>query len=100
MPFNPFIELFRRPIFVLSWLGYLLVMVGIVVLLVPWSVRKAAKLVNAYLRDRMSDDWWSFGDTRKGYIPPTDWLLSAFWVVFVLGIAAWALGTVVWLVGG
>lgn len=39
------------------------------------------------------------GDSTAGYIPPAGWLAWAFGVCVVLAIAAWALGTLVWLVG-
>lgn len=99
MPPNPFIELARDPIATLGWLGYFFGMVAIVVALVPWAIRHGAKLIDAYYRDRKSDDWWAFGDARTGYIPPGDWLLGAFKVLAVLAVASWALGSLVWLVG-
>lgn len=100
VPFNPFIELAREPVGTLAWLGYLLLMFGILVLAVPWAVRKSVWLYARYRTNRAGDDWWSFGDHRKGYIPPTGWLAQAFVVCLVLAVAMWALGTVVWMVGG
>lgn len=100
MAFNPFIELFREPVATLAWLGYFLSMVAIVAVAGPWSIRQTAWLVARYRKNRRSDAWWSFGDNPNGYIPPTDWLWHLFWVIITLSIVAWALGTVVWLVGG
>lgn len=100
MPPNPFIELARSPVATLAWLGYLLAMTGVVILAVPWAVRKTAWLVARYRIDRTSDTWWSFGEGNRGYIPPAGWLLNAAAVVFVLAVAAWAMGSLVWLVGG
>ena len=96
MSINPFVELARDPVASLAWLGYLLLMIGVVVLAVPWSVRKVAWLVARYYQNRASDSWWSFGDRRHGYIPPAGWLAHAFSVCLVVALSAWALGTVVW----
>lgn len=114
MPPNPFIELARDPIATFAWLGYgllllaiVLAVLAVVVVAVPWSIRQTAKLVAHYYRDRRSDDWWSFGDTPVGYLPPGSWLAGAFKVVavyialaFLMGIASWAVGGLIWLVGG
>lgn len=100
MAINPFIELARNPVATLAWLGYLLLMLGIVVLAVPWSVRKTAWLIARYQQNRRSDSWWSFTDRPNGYIPPAGWLAWAFSVCLVLAVSAWALGSVVWLLGG
>lgn len=100
MAFNPFIELARDPVATLAWLGYLLLMLGIVVLALPWALRKSVWLLARYRKNRASDSWWAFGDRRDGYIPPAGWLAQAFTVCLVLAVAAWALGSVVWLVGG
>lgn len=99
MPVNPFVELARDPVGALAWLGYLLFMCGILVLAIPWAVRKTAWLYARYLQNRASSDWWAFGETRTGYIPPAGWLAWAFGVCLVLAVSAWALGSVVWLVG-
>jgi hypothetical protein len=99
MAINPFVELARDPVGTLAWLGYFLFMLGVVVLAVPWAIRKTAWLYARYETNATSDDWWSFGNRRKGYIPPAGWLGQAFLVCVVLAGSAWALGTVVWLLG-
>lgn len=97
MSLNPFIELARNPVASLAWLGYALLMVGIVLAAVPWAVRQGATLVVRYQKNRAGPKWWAFGDASHGYIPPLSWLARLFGVLFVLAIAAWALGGFVWL---
>lgn len=99
MAINPFVELAKDPVGALAWLGYALLMLGIVLAAVPWAIRKAVWLIARWETNRASDTWWAFGSTRRGYIPPSGWLAWAFGVVFVLAIASWALGTIVYLVG-
>ena len=100
MAINPFVELARDPVGSLAWLGYTLLMAAIVIAAVPWAVRKAAWLIARWRTNRASDTWWAFGTRRDGYLPPASWLAWAFGVLFVLAIATWALGTLVWLIGG
>jgi hypothetical protein len=99
MTLNPFIELARNPVTALAWLGYALFMCGIVILAVPWSIRKTAWLIARYQQNRAGDRWWSFGTGNAGYIPPAGWLAWAFAVCGVLAVSAWAVGTLIWLVG-
>jgi hypothetical protein len=113
MTLNPFIELARDPVGVLAWLGYvallmsLLLSVAVVAFMaVPWSLRKGARLVHAYYRDRRSDDWWSLGESPVGYIPPGSWLIGLFKIGMVyvgltalIGVSAMALSALFWLVG-
>jgi hypothetical protein len=99
MPPNPFVALAEDPVGTLAWLGYTLLMLGIVILALPWSVRKSAWLYARYRQNRAGDRWWSFGDSNVGYIPPAGWLSQAFFVLFVLAVTAWALGALAWLVG-
>jgi hypothetical protein len=97
---NPFIELARDPVAALAWLGYALLMLGIVVAALPWAVRQGATLAVRYRRNRTTDAWWSFGERRAGYVPPLGWLARLFVVVLVLAVTTWALGTIVWLLRG
>jgi hypothetical protein len=99
MTLNPFIEFARDPVGVLAWLGYALFLVTVVVIALPWSVRKSAWLIARYQQNRASDSWWSFGDRNAGYIPPQGWLLHAASVCLVLAVSAWAVGALIWLVG-
>jgi len=96
---NPFIELARDPVEALAWLGYVLLMFGIVAAAIPWAARQAVVLVVRYQKNAQSDAWWSLGQRRRGYIPPLSWLSRLFAIVFVLAVAAWALGTIVWVIG-
>lgn len=99
MAINPFVELARDPVGALAWLGYLLLMLGIVLAAVPWAIRKTAWLIARWQTNKHTDRWWSFSESGAGYIPPAAWLAWAFGVCLVLAVAAWALGTLVWLVG-
>lgn len=99
MAINPFVELARDPIGALAWLGYVLLMLAVAIAAIPWALRQATTLYVRYRKNRTSDRWWSFGDSRLGYIPPLGWLSRAFGVLFVLAIAAWALGALIWAVG-
>jgi len=96
---NPFIELANDPIGVLSTLGYVLFMLGIVLAAVPWAIRQSGTLLVRYRKNRTSAEWWSFGERRSGYIPPLSWLSRAFAVLFVLSVTAWAASALFWLVG-
>ena len=96
---NPFIELATDPVGTLAWIGYALLLAGLVLAAVPWAIRQAGVLTVRYQKNRTRDSWWSFGDRRAGYIPPLSWLARAFGVVFVLAVTAWAAGALLWLVG-
>jgi len=96
---NPFIEFAADPVGVLAWLGYALLLVGIVLAAVPWAIRQAGTLLVRYRKNRTSAEWWSFGERRSGYIPPRSWLSRAFAVLFVLSVTAWAASALFWLVG-
>lgn len=100
MALNPFIAFGQDPVAALAWLGYALLLAGIVLAAVPWAIRQGVTLVVRYKANRHSDAWWSFGDSRHGYIPPLSWLSRAFGVLFVLAIASWATSALFWLVGG
>jgi hypothetical protein len=100
MALNPFVEFARDPVAALAWLGYALLLAGIVLAAVPWAIRQGVTLVVRYRSNRTSDAWWSFGASRAGYIPPLSWLSRAFGVLFVLAIASWATSALFWLVGG
>jgi hypothetical protein len=95
---NPFIEFAQDPVSVLAWFGYGLLLVAIFGLAVPWSVRQYAKLITQYHRNKHGGDWWAFGDRSAGYIPPAGWLGWAFFATFVLAIATWSAGALIWLV--
>lgn len=98
MPPNPFIELAAHPITTLAWLGYTLLMTGIILAAVPWAIRQQATLITRYQANKHGDRWWSFGDRSAGYIPPAGWLGWQFVTLLVLAVAAWALGTIVWVI--
>lgn len=98
MPPNPFIQLLENPVPTLAWIGYLLLMLAVIAVAIPWAIRKSAWLIDRYYANRASDTWWSFGDRQNGYIPPAAWLWHLCWVIVTLAVAAWALGTVVWMV--
>lgn len=98
MALNPFIAFGQDPVAALAWLGYALLLVGIVAAAVPWAIRQGVTLVVRYKANRHSDAWWSFGEARNGYIPPLSWLSRAFGVLLVLAVASWATSALFWLV--
>lgn len=98
MSVNPFIRLAQDPVGTLAVFGYALLLVAIFVAAVPWAVRQYATLITRYKKNRHGAEWWAFGDRSAGYIPPAGWLAWAFLSTFVLAIAAWAAGTLIWIV--
>jgi hypothetical protein len=100
---NPFIELFRDPVFVLSALGYLVLLVGILLFGIPHAVRILIEDVyqdwqqNA---DRPNSKWERLWGTGTGYIPPFAVGLRALWAFVVLFVVFQATGALVWFIGG
>lgn len=98
MPPNPFIELARDPVGTLALLGYALVLLGVAMASLWWSLRTGAKLVVQWQRRGRTDDWWS-GPFEIGVVPPPSWTAWAVAVVFVWAITAWSVSALVWVIG-
>jgi hypothetical protein len=100
MTLNPFIELAQNPVGVLSALGYLLLLFGILAFGVPHAVR--ILIEDVYLDWRQNKDrekWARLWGTGPGYIPPFGVGLRAMWAFTVLFIALEASAALLWFIG-
>jgi len=95
---NPFIELARDPVGTLALAGYALVLVGIAMSSLWWSLRTAGKLGTQWQRNHHTSEWWS-GPFEIGVVPPPKWSAWAVVVVFVWAITLWAVSALVWVIG-
>jgi hypothetical protein len=85
---NPFIELARDPVGVLSAIGYALALLTLLVLTVGACWTNAAKVRAQYQANR----------SRWGYLPPASWLLRVAAIPGILAVDAWALSALAWLI--
>ena len=97
MALNPFIELARDPVGVLAWVGYALLLLGLILASTWWSLRKVGTLAVQYQKNRHSDRWWS-GPLNVGVVPPPDWTANAVVVLFVWAVTFWAVSAIVYLI--
>lgn len=97
---NPFIALARDPILALAALGYGLALLAIGVVGASYAIRTLGEQVATFRNQRHQSQWWSFGESSRGWIPPADWAARTAWALLVLAATAWAWGALVWLVGG
>jgi len=99
---NPFIELARDPVGVITALGYLIFLIGILLFGVPHAVRILIEDVyqdwekNA---DRPGSKWERLWGTGTGYIPPFNVGLRALWAFTVLFISLEAIAALLWFIG-
>jgi len=95
---NPFIEFAVDPVGALAWVGYALLLVGIVLMALWWSLRKLGTLAVQYRKNSHTDAWWS-GPFDIGIVPPPQWTASLSAVIFVWAVTAWAISALFWLIG-
>lgn len=108
MAVNPFIELFRDPIAVLTTLGYALFLIALTI----WTFGAVANLADRGWKHLvwLGNAWeWKHTDQRFGpewdwYLPPKEVAnrvtilgLHTGLLVFLLAIDAWAIGAVVYV---
>jgi len=84
---NPFIEFYQNPIGFLSALGYALLLATLVFLTLAACWSNAATIRAQYQANH----------ARWGYLPPATWVLRIAAIPFILGVDAWALGALIWL---
>lgn len=88
MSTNPFVALASDPVTTLAVLGYGLFLLSLATLSTAYVYRTVIQL---YV-------WWGKQRPNKWeYVPPTNFILRAASVPFVLAVTVWALGGVVWL---
>ena len=89
MTTNPFVLLGSDPLLFFALLGYALLCASVAILASAYAWKTTAWLYVQY--DRRHKSWDS------PYLPPAGVTLRAASVPFVLALAAWALGGLVWL---
>lgn len=98
MTSNPFIYAAQEPVAFFGWLGYALLMLLVAFLATAYAIRQSAQCVALAQRGNRQQAWW--GDAFDGWLPPVTWIARVASVLAVLVIAAWAIGSVVWFLGG
>jgi hypothetical protein len=92
---NPFVYLAESPVEFFGYLGYALFLLMLVVLGSAYVLRTAAWLKVRFDKNHHdTTTWWG------GWLPPRDWAAWAATVPFVLAVLAWAIGALVYLIGG
>jgi len=99
MSLNPFIRFAVDPVGTLVAVGYALVLLGLILASLWWSLRKAGTLATRYKKNRHTDKWWS-GPLDIGIVPPPDWTATAVGILFVWAVTLWAVSALIWVVGG
>jgi len=98
MTWNPFIELARDPVGVLSLLGGVAFLASTAVMATVYPVRAVPDLYAQFtLRER--HEKWHSGPSDVGYVPPVGWILMAASVPLSIAIAFWSVAALVWVVG-
>jgi hypothetical protein len=100
MSLNPFIELAKDPVGVITAVGYLLFLVGILLFGIPHAVRILVE--DVYLDWQQNKDrpkWARLWGTGPGYIPPFSVGLRAMWAFTVLFVALEASAALLWFIG-
>lgn len=94
---NPFVYAAESPVAFFGWLGYGLLMTLVAFLATAYAIRQSAKAITLADSNHRQKDWW--GDAFDGWLPPVTWIARVASVLFVLAIAAWAVGSVLWFLG-
>ncbi len=100
MGINPFIHLAQDPVGVLSALGYVLLLAGVLLFGVPHAVRVLVE--DVYLDWKQNKDrqkWARLWGTGPGYIPPFSVGLRAMWAFTVLFVGFEATAALLWFMG-
>lgn len=100
MTLNPFIELARDPVGVITAVGYLLFLVGILLFGIPHAVR--ILIEDVYLdwkQNRNRQKWARLWGDGPGYIPPFSVGLRAMWAFFVMFVSLEATAALLWFIG-
>lgn len=98
---NPFIRLLEAPVQTLTLLGYLIIMTGIILLGLSYTLRRGTTLAAATAREYRQgrgpyQEWW--GEWGDGWVPPAGWTVDAMKVLGVVTVLVWALATVAYMV--
>jgi len=84
---NPFVELARDPVGVLSAVGYALALLTLLILTLGACWTNAVTARAQYQANHV----------RWGYLPPGKWILRVAAIPGILAIDAWTLSALVWL---
>jgi len=100
MALNPFVHLAQDPVGVLSAVGYLVLLVGILLFGVPHAVRILIEDVWLDWQQNKNRKKWArlWGD-GPGYIPPFGVGLRAMWAFTVLFVSLEAVAALLWFMG-
>ena len=98
---NPFIELARDPVGVLSAVGYCIGLVGLLVVGVPHALRCYAEVAVDWRQNarRPGSKWERFYGDGVGYLPPTREALKVLWASLVLFVSFEAVAALLWFLG-
>lgn len=92
---NPFVYLAESPVEFFGYLGYALLLLTLAVLCTAYVLRTGAWLLVRYKKNHHdSKKWWG------GWLPPRDWAAWAATVPLTLAVGAWAIGALLYLIGG
>jgi len=100
MALNPFIELAKDPVGVITAVGYLLFLVGILLFGIPHAVR--ILIEDVYLDWQQNKDrqkWARLWGDGPGYIPPFGVGIRAMWAFTVLFVSLEAVAALLWFMG-
>lgn len=98
---NPFIALAQDPVGTISAVGYLLLLVAILVVGIPHSVRTLGEVYQDWEQNagRSPSKWKRVWGEGVGYLPPFQQALKTMWALFILFVAFESVAALLWFLG-